>query len=58
MQDLKKLIEDAWVDRTLITFKEYTDAIETVIQRLDKGELRVAEVIGGRWHVNDWIKKQ
>ncbi|EHQ25808.1 2,3,4,5-tetrahydropyridine-2,6-dicarboxylate N-succinyltransferase [Mucilaginibacter paludis] len=57
MQDLKKLIEDAWVDRTLITFKEYTDAIETVIQRLDKGELRVAEVIGGRWHVNDWIKK-
>ncbi len=57
MQDLKKLIEDAWVDRTLITFKEYTDAIETVIERLDKGELRVAERIGTRWHVNDWIKK-
>ncbi len=57
MQDLKKLIEDAWVDRNLLTFKEYTEAIETVIQRLDKGELRVAEKIGSRWHVNEWIKK-
>src|SRR5476651_2181010 len=57
MQDLKKLIEDAWVDRSLITFKEYTNAIETVIERLDKGELRVAERIGTRWHVYEWIKK-
>jgi len=57
MQDLKKLIEDAWVDRSLMTFKEYTNAIETVIERLDKGELRVAERIGTRWHVNDWVKK-
>ncbi len=57
MQDLKKLIEDAWVDRNLLSFKEYTNAIEAVIERLDKGEIRVAERIGTRWHVNDWIKK-
>lgn len=57
MQDLKKLIEDAWIDRNLLNFKEYTEAIESVIQRLDKGELRVAELIGNRWHVNEWIKK-
>jgi 2,3,4,5-tetrahydropyridine-2-carboxylate N-succinyltransferase len=57
MQDLKKLIEDAWADRTLLTFIEYIDAVETVIERLDKGEMRVAEKIGSRWHVNDWIKK-
>ena len=55
--ELKKLIETAWDDRTLITFKEYRDAIERVILHLDKGELRVAEQIGTRWHVNDWIKK-
>ncbi len=55
--ELKKLIETAWEDRTLITFKEYRDAIERVILHLDKGELRVAEQIGTRWHVNDWIKK-
>jgi 2,3,4,5-tetrahydropyridine-2-carboxylate N-succinyltransferase len=55
--DIKKLIEDAWEDRTLLGEKEYVNAIETVIERLDKGEIRVAERIGTRWHVNDWIKK-
>jgi 2,3,4,5-tetrahydropyridine-2-carboxylate N-succinyltransferase len=55
--DIKKLIEDAWEDRTLLGENEYVNAIETVIERLDKGELRVAELIGTRWHVNDWIKK-
>jgi len=57
MQDLKKLIEDAWEDRNLLNYNEYTTAIETVIDRLDKGEIRVAEPIGTRWHVNEWIKK-
>ncbi|GAA4334833.1 2,3,4,5-tetrahydropyridine-2,6-dicarboxylate N-succinyltransferase [Mucilaginibacter gynuensis] len=57
MQDLKKLIEDAWADRNLLNYNEYINAIETVIERLDKGEYRVAELIGNRWHTNDWIKK-
>lgn len=57
MPELKKLIEDAWEDRALLQYKDYTSAIETVIERLDKGEIRVAELIGTRWHVNDWIKK-
>lgn len=55
--ELKKLIEEAWEDRNLLNFKEYRDGIERAIQRLDRGELRVAEPIGTRWHVNDWIKK-
>lgn len=55
--DIKKLVEDAWEDRTLLGENEYVNAIETVIERLDKGQLRVAERIGTRWHVNDWIKK-
>lgn len=57
MQDLKKLIEDAWDDRKLLNYTEYINAIDTVIQRLDKGTLRVAEPIDGRWHTNEWIKK-
>ncbi|RFZ82310.1 2,3,4,5-tetrahydropyridine-2,6-dicarboxylate N-succinyltransferase [Mucilaginibacter terrenus] len=57
MINLKKLIEDAWDDRNLLNFNEYTNAIETVIDRLDKGEIRVSEQIGTRWHTNDWIKK-
>ena len=57
MQDLKKLIEDAWEERTLLKYSEYITAIDTVIEKLDKGHLRVAELIGNRWHTNDWIKK-
>lgn len=55
--ELKKLVEGAWEDRNLINFKEYRDAIERVILNLDRGELRVAEPIGSRWHVNEWVKK-
>lgn len=55
--DLKKLIEDAWEDRQLLEYKDYQDAIETSILKLDKGEFRVAEPIGNRWHVNEWLKK-
>lgn len=57
MLNLKKLVEDAWEDRNLLNFGEYINAIEAVIDRLDKGEIRVAELIGSRWHTNDWIKK-
>lgn len=57
IQELKPLIESAWEDRNLINFKEYTDAIEQVIIHLNAGELRTAEPIGNRWHVNDWVKK-
>jgi 2,3,4,5-tetrahydropyridine-2-carboxylate N-succinyltransferase len=57
MLDLKKLIEDAWENRTLLSENDYVNAIETVIERLDKGEIRVAELIGSRWHTNDWVKK-
>ena len=55
--DVRRLIEDAWIDRTLLESKEHITAIESVIDNLDKGNLRVAELITGRWHINDWIKK-
>lgn len=57
MQELKKLIEEAWEDRKLLLYKEYVNAIETVIEKLDKGTIRVAELIGTRWHTHEWIKK-
>ena len=53
----KQLIEDAWEDRQLLEYKDYQDAIEMTVLKLDRGELRVAEPIGNRWHVNEWIKK-
>jgi len=57
IENLKKLVEDAWENRQFLEYKEYQEAIEIVVKRLDRGELRVAEPIGNRWHVNDWIKK-
>src|SRR6201747_1362156 len=57
MQNLKKLIEEAWEDRNLLGNREYSAAIETIIQGLDSGEMRVAEPVGSRWHTHEWIKK-
>ena len=57
MQDLKKIIEEAWEDRNLLRYNNTINAIEAVIEQLNKGEIRVAELIGSRWHTNEWIKK-
>lgn len=55
--ELKKLVEAAWEDRTLLEYNEHCEAIETVIMQLDKGELRVAEPVLNSWGINEWIKK-
>jgi len=54
---LKKQIEQIWEDKNLLTYPDYPDAVEMVIEMLDKGEIRVAEPVAGGWQVNDWIKK-
>lgn len=54
---MKEIIEKAWEDRSLLKDEETVDAIEAVIEGLDKGDLRVAEPINGGWQVNEWIKK-
>ncbi len=57
MQEIKNLIENTWLHRDQLSEKPVTDAIEFVIEELDKGRLRVAEPDGDTWKVNDWIKK-
>ena len=57
MKNLKQLITSAWEDRTLLGNSETLQAIESVIELLDKGKLRVAEQLDGDWIVNDWVKK-
>ncbi len=55
---MKSIIEKAWEDRSLLGNKETVDAINHVIEELDKGILRVAEPdIDGNWIVNEWVKK-
>ncbi|MFV0507081.1 MAG: 2,3,4,5-tetrahydropyridine-2,6-dicarboxylate N-succinyltransferase [Bacteroidales bacterium] len=54
---MRELIEKAWDDRSLLENEEVKNTVFAVIDKLDKGELRVAEAIGSSWQVNQWIKK-
>jgi len=58
---LEAAIETAWDARDTITPStkgEARDAIETTLDALDSGKLRVAErQADGQWHVNQWAKK-
>ena len=55
------IIEQAWENRAnlspLSTESGIKAAVETVIGKLDRGELRVAEKIGGEWVTHQWLKK-
>jgi 2,3,4,5-tetrahydropyridine-2-carboxylate N-succinyltransferase len=51
------LIGKAWDDRSLINDKFVRAEIESTIDLLDKGLIRVAEPRDGQWIVNQWIKK-
>ncbi|RBI85544.1 2,3,4,5-tetrahydropyridine-2,6-dicarboxylate N-succinyltransferase [Rhodosalinus halophilus] len=58
---LEAAIEAAWEARDTITPAtggETREAIESTLEALDRGELRVAERgADGQWHVNQWAKK-
>jgi 2,3,4,5-tetrahydropyridine-2-carboxylate N-succinyltransferase len=56
--ELKTIIEAAWENRALLSEKTTREAIETIIEALDKGQMRVAQPESdGTWTVNEWIKK-
>ena len=57
MNSLQNIIEKAWDDRSLLAKNETHEAIREVVRLLDKGEIRIAEKIEGRWIVNEWLKK-
>ena len=57
MQKLKKIIETAWDDRSLLNEKFVQISIREVIDLLDKGNLRIAEPSSHGWEVNEWVKK-
>ena len=55
--ELKQRIEKIWEDRSLLQSSESQELIRAVVEKLDKGELRVAEPAASGWQVNEWIKK-
>ena len=57
MSELKNLIEKCWKKRELLDNIEYQVAIKSVIEKLDSGDIRVAELIDQKWITNEWVKK-
>ena len=57
MNNLKSLIEAAWENRALLEETTTKDAIRTIVDLLDTGDLRVAEPTADGWQVNEWVKK-
>jgi 2,3,4,5-tetrahydropyridine-2-carboxylate N-succinyltransferase len=58
---LQTAIDAAWENRSKITSStkgETRDAVETSLELLDRGAVRVAEKRdGGKWETNQWLKK-
>jgi len=54
---MRKIIEAAWENRSLLENLETQATIRKVIDQLDEGILRVAEPNGSNWTVNEWVKK-
>lgn len=54
---MKEIIEKAWENRELLKEADVKNTIKSVIEKLDKGEIRVAEPMGESWQVNEWVKK-
>ena len=60
MSDLAKTIDDAFEKRNDVsptTKGAVREAVDTALDLLDSGKARVAENQGGKWHVNQWLKK-
>jgi len=61
MNELKQTIDSAWENRADLhpgsAPAKIGEAVAGVIDLLDRGELRVAEKIAGRWVTHEWIKK-
>ena len=61
MQQLEQTIDQAWENRAQLSPQnpdpQVKAAVDQVLARLDRGELRVAQKVGGAWHTYQWIKK-
>ncbi|HMH87338.1 MAG TPA: 2,3,4,5-tetrahydropyridine-2,6-dicarboxylate N-succinyltransferase [Steroidobacteraceae bacterium] len=60
-QELRAVIDDAYEARAQLTPRttprELRTAVENAIDLLNEGVVRVAQPDGGRWQVNEWLKK-
>ncbi|HCM83252.1 MAG TPA: 2,3,4,5-tetrahydropyridine-2,6-dicarboxylate N-succinyltransferase [Alphaproteobacteria bacterium] len=60
ISELEAIITAAWEDRSALDTRTQGDirtAVNMTLDRLDKGEIRVAEKQAKGWQVNGWIKQ-
>src|SRR5512135_1620027 len=55
--DLENLVKEAWNNRELLKDEKYSNAVRSVIEKVDKGALRTAEPGSSGWKVNEWVKQ-
>ncbi len=51
------MIAQVWENRDLLKDKNYENAIREVIEKVDKGLLRVASPIENSWALHEWVKQ-
>lgn len=54
---LRESIEQAWADRSKLSYQAFQSDVRAVIDLVDKGQLRVAEPTENGWQVNEWVKQ-
>jgi len=61
MDNIEDFINEQFDKRSEINSSEdnneLKNTVKNIIQKLDNGELRIAEKINGKWIVNQWLKK-
>ncbi len=55
--ELETIITEAFADRERLKDPSVRESVEAVIDLLDRGQVRVAEKVGGEWRVNAWVKE-
>lgn len=53
----QEIIERAWDRRDMLDDGTVQDVVRSVVDSLDRGELRIAEKEDGQWTVREWLKK-
>lgn len=54
---MQELIVEAWNNRDLLKEKKYVNAVNDVLEEVDKGRMRVAEPSDNGWKLNEWVKE-
>ncbi|HVI94400.1 MAG TPA: 2,3,4,5-tetrahydropyridine-2,6-dicarboxylate N-succinyltransferase, partial [Anaeromyxobacter sp.] len=53
--DIERRVAAAFADRQKLSDPVHRAAVVQALHGLDRGELRVAEKVGGEWKVNAWL---